>query len=406
MNDQLVESLLYRSEDPSVDFKAEQYIFSRLDAAKYPTLSPSELAKHFEDKKSELLKDILAMSNAWRDGPAYILIGFKENKPHPPTLVGIVEAEYGDDAAFQQFVASKVNKPLEFKYEVRPYQGKTIGVLTIPKQARPFFSQEAYGKVQKGVVYLRRGSSTMVADAAEIAAMGADNAAEQRDAKVDIVLENDSGEDLTQRPCELRIVEFGDISALPDYSERPANRLGINLDILNGAVNSDFWRDLATWTQARLRLVDVHFKLVNHSRFSLSDCKLEVDVAYEDGERTPSLRKGRGLRNVPRRRRGLIYQTMAELVQPLKAAHRVEIQGKPGTQRCVVWVDKLLAGETVRVEADTLAVLPDRAGRLRFRMRLLAHEIARPLSFEQAVTVDAMVEAMGMPELQRFANGL
>lgn len=64
LTDQLLESLMYRSEDPSVDYKAAQYVFSRKDLPEEPGLSGQEKAARFQKKKSELLKDVLAMANA------------------------------------------------------------------------------------------------------------------------------------------------------------------------------------------------------------------------------------------------------------------------------------------------------------------------------------------------------
>lgn len=128
MENNLIESLLYRSEDTSVDYKSEQYIFSKQDLPE-DGLSKQERAARLETKKSELLKDVLAMANAWREGPAYILLGFRENKPHQPTLVGLDPSRLYDDAQFQQFIGSKVNAPLHFKYAVREYQGESPRVL-------------------------------------------------------------------------------------------------------------------------------------------------------------------------------------------------------------------------------------------------------------------------------------
>lgn len=58
----LVEGLLYQSEGEALDFKEKQYSF--IGAT--------------DEQKSELLKDILAFANSWRQGDAYILIGIKE----------------------------------------------------------------------------------------------------------------------------------------------------------------------------------------------------------------------------------------------------------------------------------------------------------------------------------------
>src|SRR6202035_5284177 len=59
---QLLESLLYQEESEALDFKVQQYPFSGAN----------------DDEKSELLKDILAFANAWRQTDAHILIGVQE----------------------------------------------------------------------------------------------------------------------------------------------------------------------------------------------------------------------------------------------------------------------------------------------------------------------------------------
>jgi hypothetical protein len=64
MDAQLFERLLYRRESETLDFKVDQYQFSG----------------GTDDEKSELLKDILAFGNAWRETDAYILIGVQESR--------------------------------------------------------------------------------------------------------------------------------------------------------------------------------------------------------------------------------------------------------------------------------------------------------------------------------------
>jgi hypothetical protein len=67
LTNELLTTLRYKSEGTDVDFKSAQYRFVNCN----------------EDSKAEMLKDILAMANAWRDGPGYILLGFKDQRPHP-----------------------------------------------------------------------------------------------------------------------------------------------------------------------------------------------------------------------------------------------------------------------------------------------------------------------------------
>jgi hypothetical protein len=59
-------SLLREEEGPALDFKRDQYRF----------VDTTDL------EKAELLKDILAFTNAWRRTDAYILIGVDE-RPTP-----------------------------------------------------------------------------------------------------------------------------------------------------------------------------------------------------------------------------------------------------------------------------------------------------------------------------------
>ena len=149
--------LLYRGESESLDFKSEQYPFVG--------------ARDVE--KAELLKDILAFANAWRNDPAYILVGVQETPSRKAQATGISSADHIDDATLQQFVNSKTNHPVRFAYERFDYDGRQIGIIRIEHpQARPVFLEREYGPLKAQAVYIRRGSSTDVAGPEEIAAMG------------------------------------------------------------------------------------------------------------------------------------------------------------------------------------------------------------------------------------------
>jgi len=153
-----IEALLYEEESAILDFKEEQYLFIDEDN------------KH---KKSELLKDILAFANAWRQSDAYILIGIREVKGGKSEVLGIEEDI--DDASLQEFINKKLNRPIEFEYKSIKLEGKNIAYIKIPIQNRPFYTKKDYGIIKKNMVYLRRGSSTDIADPDEIFKMGEDN---------------------------------------------------------------------------------------------------------------------------------------------------------------------------------------------------------------------------------------
>lgn len=150
----LIESLLYQSGGTAIDFKSEQYIFSN----------------GIDEQKSELLKDVLAFANAWRETDAYIVIGVEEvtGGRHNPVNI----TDHPDDAQLQQFINSKTNRRIEFSYEVHNYEGNKIGIIKIAKQERPVYPKKDYGKVKRNIVYFRLGSATETATPDDIARMG------------------------------------------------------------------------------------------------------------------------------------------------------------------------------------------------------------------------------------------
>jgi hypothetical protein len=149
-----IEPLLHEDESSSLDFKRDQYDFDHAS----------------DDKKGELLKDVLAFANAWRRSEAYILIGVDEVRGGRSRPVGV--DHHLDDATLQQFVNSKTQKPIVFAYRVQRVDDVEIGVISIAVQDRPFFLRRDFGRLKKDTVYLRQGSSTNTADPDEIVRMG------------------------------------------------------------------------------------------------------------------------------------------------------------------------------------------------------------------------------------------
>jgi len=155
-NSKLLNALLSEEESSHLDFKRDQYKFTK---ARPP-------------EKSELLKDILAFANSKRDRTAYILIGVKEVTGGRSEVVGI--EEHLKDADLHEFVNSKTQKRVVFSYFPFVYEDKEIGVIEIPIQDRPIFVTKRYGKVKKTDVYIRDGSSTTTASSNEITEMSSD----------------------------------------------------------------------------------------------------------------------------------------------------------------------------------------------------------------------------------------
>jgi Putative DNA-binding domain len=150
----LMEQLLHEGESSNLDYKRDQYLFGGAT----------------DNEKSELLKDILAFANGWRHAEAYILIGVEEVAGGRSTVVGV--SYHIPENDLQQFVNSKTNRPVTFSYRSYPFEGKQVGVITIPQQDRPLYLIRNFGRLQRHVVYYRQGTTTAIASPDDIARMG------------------------------------------------------------------------------------------------------------------------------------------------------------------------------------------------------------------------------------------
>jgi Putative DNA-binding domain len=263
MDQNFLRALLYRAESVDLDFKREQYKVSGSDA-----------------EKSELVKDVLAMANAWRESTSYIILGVAENKSDLPTVVGITDLH--DDAHFQQIVNSKVHPKIDFAYEVCKLDGLLVGVISVPKQKRPFYLPKRFGDVNADTVYLRRGSSTAIAKPDEIAAMGQGDAQRREPPKVSMTLTDADGENISSSVQKLVLVSFGDIKQLPDYKEPDVDAMYSMLNI-HHSTNSDYWREGARHVVDKFGWVRTTICIKNESRYSLTHCKLEFTATDASG---------------------------------------------------------------------------------------------------------------------------
>jgi hypothetical protein len=369
LNEDLIEELLYRSEGVDLDFKRTQYPFAN--------------AKD-EDKRAELLKDILAMANSWRDRTAYILLGFQEDKPNLPVTTGI--EEHLDDASIQQFINSKVEPPVEFRYEELTYREKHIGVISIPKQSRPFYVKKTYGKVHSNVVYVRRGSSTAEAEPPEIVRMTSTDAGALRAPAVELTLVDGKGESAPSK-CSLQRFDFGEIRDLPDLeSPRTIGPYGISPDYFF-QVNSSYWRDLAYYVQDMAGSVRLRLRLINHSSFALSDCKLKVSGTV--ASRDVALKTGSKLAERPARQSNLLrnIRTFSDVTDQRARQAEFYIEKDVGRQSLVILIPKILPGETFTA-TQYLALFPNVSGELVLAAILYATELSVPIVLKTSLDVE------------------
>jgi hypothetical protein len=369
---ELLNTLRYKSEGPDIDFKSAQYRFNGAS----------------EVDKSEMLKDILAIANSWRDSTGYILLGFKDQRPHPAEVVGI--RENIDDAQMQQFINGKVKPKLTFRYEEHLYEGKTVGVITIPKQKRPFYLANPYGKIKSNVVYVRRGSSTDEAEPTEIAAMVNDDSG-RGNIRVSLSLISPKNEAIP-RTFVRKYLEFTE--EFPDYKKarRSANPFEFRTDSIMDRDNSDFWREYAEYIKFDEALIAVQFLLLNQSGVQLTNAKLELVIDALDDQQFRLLEASE-MPAIPKPQWNFADR-LATPPHVLTSQHSSLLVVDENDSKPVVHVrfGSLLPGEQSR--SETLAIVPQGVGRFRLHMRILGSEIATPI--EEEHFLEATGEALSL----------
>ena len=109
------------------------------------------------DKRGEVIKDIVAVANASPLSHGFIVYGVDPRRPDP--ILGISSGY--DDAKLQQLLLGKVEPAPEFLYYEVPTGTKKVAVIQVtPSKPRPFIIITDIGKMRAGQIPIRRGSST------------------------------------------------------------------------------------------------------------------------------------------------------------------------------------------------------------------------------------------------------
>ena len=369
LSEELLEELRFKGEGSDLDYKAERYQFAQAS----------------DNDKSEMLKDILAFANAYREGTAYILLGFKENPPHPAEVTGLASTGAVDDSRLQQFVNSKLNAKLEFRYEEGLLGDRHIAVNSIPKQRRPFYLTRDYGKLTKDTVYVRRGSSTGIASPDEIARMGTTRGA------VKTLLDFQTPDnDPLPNAFERRFLNFP--ARLPSL-ERDRNVFLTSTFL----VNADYYREGAVYHSSWNRVFEARLLLTNQSEFSLGDAHLEVVVRCPEGE-TASMLRADEMPDVP----SSTYFPLANAhLEHAGQAVTIDDRGKMPVAH--IALGTIRPGQTVRAEED-IAILPSGPGVYSIRARILANEIPVPLLAEHQIKVTGPLVSVSEQEFFQSWN--
>lgn len=110
-----------------------------------------------DEKRGELIKDLAAVANACSSSDGFIVYGVDPRKPDP--LLGITQSY--DDSKLQQLMQGKIDPLPEFLYYEVMHGSKIIGVIQVkPTRQRPHIITVDCGRIRKGQIVIRRGSST------------------------------------------------------------------------------------------------------------------------------------------------------------------------------------------------------------------------------------------------------
>ena len=147
---QLVKNLLRRQESDDLDYKSVQYNLEDNNA------------------KSKFIKDIVAMANTPRSGPAYILLGVQEQSGKANGTTGVTD--HPDEAMLGSIVFGKVEPAPRFTYRQIAFDGVQLGLIEIPRdQPVPIMPRTDYGVLRRGCVYVRRNTQNTEADPTDLA---------------------------------------------------------------------------------------------------------------------------------------------------------------------------------------------------------------------------------------------
>ncbi len=178
---ELIEHLLGRQESDDLDYKSGQYNFAS------------------NRGKSKFIKDIVAMANTPRSGPAYILIGVQEQSGKARRISGVTD--HPDEAMLGSIVSGKVEPIPRFTYRQMVYADVELGLVEILcEQPVPIMPRNDYGVLRRGCVYIRRNTQNTEADKTDLARINEWNQS-QKESPSDSGTQNGSWEQL-YRACD------------------------------------------------------------------------------------------------------------------------------------------------------------------------------------------------------------
>lgn len=394
MKAEFIESLLYESEGPTLDFKRDQYLFS----------------KATEEEKSELLKDILGFANCWRRTDAFILIGVEEVQGGRGIIKGV--SDHLADHSLQQFVNNLTNRPLQFGYEACEIDGHQIGIIRIELQRRPIFLKHDYGKLKKGLVYVRRGSATdpsKPADPDEIALMGSAN----QPGSLEACLRVEFASPLREQSLGVQMQFSGEYCQMPNFNEIPLLDArpkvvqlpdGRNIQMPASSnfdpmhrLNEDYYHELANFEFVRRLTRETRLVITNTGDIPANEVQIEIIIPKGNGI---GVLDSSDIPDRPTRREDRLSQAILSKIKPNPALRKpgyVEIDANDEQMKIHVNCGNLQPGRKVWTESFFVGIT--QSGEVAINGQLFAANLSKPQEFSLRILANIDQTAMTLDEL-------
>jgi hypothetical protein len=391
MKDTLFERLLYEEESTTLDFKKEQYRFSKAS----------------EDEKSELLKDILGFANAWRRSEAYILIGVEDVRGGRGNVTGIAATDHLDDHSLQQFVNNLTNRAVRFHYEAFGFESKQVGIIRIEDQTRPLYLKKDFGKLKKGEVYVRRGSSTdptKPANPDEIALMGSGLGTAAKEASLVVEFADPDREHALGAQVQWSAECCGmpnstDIPTLEDETAQirlpgggAINAQSIMSTSLYNRINSDYYHEIANYIFFKKLFRKTRLVVMNVGEVPATDVRLEISLPNAQGI---VILDGSEIPDAPKRRQNISVAPPFNKLKPRPAiGHPGDVDIEQNDDRTKVEIECGSLQPGRKVWTDTFFIGIERSGEFKLTGYLLAANLPQPQAF--ALSIDAAINQTKM----------
>ena len=395
-----LEQLLYEEEGSTLDFKREQYAF----------------VKASDEEKSELLKDILGFVNGWRRAEAFILIGVEDVQGGRGIVRGI--SDHLPDHSLQQFVNSLTNRPVQFGYEACEIQGKQVGVIRIELQRRPVYLKRDFGKLKKGEVYVRRGSSTdptKPADPDEIADMGGGQSLGEKEASLVVEFADPDREQCLgeQIIWSAEFCEMPEPDQIPTLSERRPGPIHLpgghtihmpdfSAVSMHDRLNPQFYHELANYIFVQGLVRKARLVVTNTGEVPASDVRLELYVVsgsgYEitDESDVPE----------PPERKKCIVEVAAIRAPKLRSVFRhvgdVNIKRHGHETKIEIECGNLQPGRKVWTDAFCLRI--EHSGEVLIKGTVFAANLPQPKTFTLSIKANIQRTSMTVDELVELGD--